>query len=832
MKPFEDYLVRSCVRAEWWEHSMDYGALKTVLKACRKRRRRAREILQRSSSVDGYVSARQWSSLLADSKMAVAAVEPGESVAHSGYALHRDTGDHDDTMDTLLDVQDALLQLATTERDEFSQCLQREWTKAIHFYETEILVHLRQLVHANAADDDAAAPESSTATSSSNTSAAAARELLDATAFLVVAVITLRQALIRYDGYTRTYHTSMPLTEWHWQRSLLAANDDNDHSTDYTATACSCHPSHYQQNSATAFPNSLHWNELRDLETVVAHRLMQQPQQAGQTADDLHQQFQLLQDLLDRTEGHVQKAVSGHIVFQDRLLGVARQYFLFGLQSYGLSMEPKLLMLRGRHLKKEIKAVAVWREQRDLPTTQKKGQSPSSRRSMWDQLEPSNILPLLLNLISCFLFMMNNYIIEPSSAYYANALGSSDALSGLLIGGAPLFALVSAVAYSYWTNYSYKAPIVFAGTLMVAGNLMYANAYSYTSMELCLLGRAVTGLGAPRVINRRYVADATPFALRTVASAAFALATALGAAMGPAIAILLDQCEFEFVLPLLGRQYFNGMTGPGFFMSLCWLIYTIAILLVFREPVRSGLDELKEREQSMKSVDDDYDDDDDNDDDEERTEVLSVMATFDNDEEDDDESKRTSAAVGTGSREKMLRHKPSLLCGCCQNLTRAVVLCMSLIFMKRIALESIVGSTSIITKNRYAWSIANVGTLHLVNGIIIIPVSAMSGWLSTYYEDRYLAVWCMSITMLGMMCLVDFSDLLVPNENDGYNEGHWLAVGPTRYIAGSLIAFSGIEACESYVASLMSKVVPSSLAVGTFNSGLLATLVGTVRTDS
>merc|ERR1712194_777344 len=54
-----------------------------------------------------------------------------------------------------------------------------------------------------------------------------------------------------------------------------------------------------------------------------------------------------------------------------------------------------------------------------------------------------------------------------------------------------------------------------------------------------------------------------------------------------------------------------------------------------------------------------------------------------------------------------------------------------------------------------------------------------------------------------------------------------LAVVPVRYISGSLIAFSGIEACESFVASLMSKVVPSALAQGTFNSGLLATLVGT-----
>jgi len=64
-------------------------------------------------------------------------------------------------------------------------------------------------------------------------------------------------------------------------------------------------------------------------------------------------------------------------------------------------------------------------------------------------------------------------------------------------------------------------------------------------------------------------------------------------------------------------------------------------------------------------------------------------------------------------------------------------------------------------------------------------------------------------------------------DSETFNEGHPMAVGPTRYVMGSLIAFSGIEACESYVASLMSKVVPSALAQGTFNSGLLATLVGT-----
>lgn len=213
-------------------------------------------------------------------------------------------------------------------------------------------------------------------------------------------------------------------------------------------------------------------------------------------------------------------------------------------------MEPKILRMKGRHLKKEMKAVAKWRETHH---------APEEDDSM--KMDPENVFPLILNLVSCFLFMCTNYIIEPSSAYYANALGSSDALSGLMIGLAPWFALVSAVLYSMWTNKCYKHPILFAGVLMTIGNFMYGCAYSYQSMEMCLVGRAIAGLGAPRVINRRYVADATPFGLRTAASAAFALATALGAALGPGMAIILDLFDFEFWLPLVGTQTFNGMTG-------------------------------------------------------------------------------------------------------------------------------------------------------------------------------------------------------------------------------------------------------------------------------
>ena len=77
------------------------------------------------------------------------------------------------------------------------------------------------------------------------------------------------------------------------------------------------------------------------------------------------------------------------------------------------------------------------------------------------------------------------------------------------------------------------------------------------------------------------------------------MATALGAALGPGMAILLDKMkEFEFYLPLLKEQYFNGMTGPGYFMALNWFIYSVCIVFFFGEPTRSGLDELRKREEA------------------------------------------------------------------------------------------------------------------------------------------------------------------------------------------------------------------------------------------
>ncbi|CAJ1965902.1 unnamed protein product [Cylindrotheca closterium] len=513
-----------------------------------------------------------------------------------------------------------------------------------------------------------------------------------------------------------------------------------------------------------------------------------------------------LESILDQTSWKQQTRKSPNR--RERVLQTVRYCFTMGRTHMGVTMEPRFLYSQVRGLKKEMKSLVVWREKMLNTSTE------DNDDSITGGMDPENVWPLILNLVSCFLFMMNNYIIEPSSAYYANALGSSDALSGIMMGMAPWFALMSAVGYSVWTNKSYYHPIVFSGILQVIGNTLYGAALGYRSMTMCLIGRGIAGLGAPRIINRRYIADSTPFAYRTLINTAFAMTTAIGAASGPGAAILLDMVpEFQFTLPILGVQSFNGMTGPGFVMALLWSLYLIVIVVSFKEPNRSGLAELKQREAKAAGADHD-----------EPLTPKGFTTVPSADDFDDDISIGSLSVASHVEESKVSKHTPLY---CIKNMNCATILCMSLIFMKRIALESIVGSTSVITKNRYAWSIRNVGALHLANGIIVIPVSVFAGWLSQFYEDRYLALWFMGITALGLLITTDLSDFVDTETYETYNYDSNFSVGPVQYVGGSLIAFSGVEACESFIASLMSKCVPSALAVGTFNSGVLATLVGT-----
>ena len=88
---------------------------------------------------------------------------------------------------------------------------------------------------------------------------------------------------------------------------------------------------------------------------------------------------------------------------------------------------------------------------------------------------------------------MNYYIVVPSSDDYAQQLNAPATLCGVIIGSMPLAALVSALVYSWWSNFSYTAPLLVSTVILMIGNLMYALALYFNSIWFLLLGRFLCG---------------------------------------------------------------------------------------------------------------------------------------------------------------------------------------------------------------------------------------------------------------------------------------------------------------------------------------------------
>jgi MFS family permease len=289
---------------------------------------------------------------------------------------------------------------------------------------------------------------------------------------------------------------------------------------------------------------------------------------------------------------------------------------------------------------------------------------------------------------------------------YVNRLGAYDAMSGTLIGMMPLAAFVSSIPYSMWTNHSFRHPFIMSCCMLIIGNLLYSLADQFGVVSVALLGRFVAGLGAPKCIIRRYMADTTPLSLRTGVNAGFGMVVAAGSAMGPAMAILLNKIDYTCYVRGLGYVTLNGLTLPGYFMACLWMTFGIIVVLTFEEPVREGLKEQKEMEARGAILG-----------------SLSNIVERSNTNMDDHSSVFSGDSSGVmhqnlNSVDQSQEDSDNLdwmarLGRFSELITLPVRICLGLLFCKVFTIESLVSATSALTKNRYKWQVQQVGLLGL-----------------------------------------------------------------------------------------------------------------------
>jgi hypothetical protein len=343
------------------------------------------------------------------------------------------------------------------------------------------------------------------------------REILELLAHCIINLMALRQCLIRYDAFARTYG-GLPILAWYMKKMRR------------------------QQNSLRKI---LFHEELNALiETFLKESMFD--------TTEFTNQLNMLKEVDHSTQKVEALASRGEVELIDSFIHTLRHSLLLGaIEDRMLSLEPTFLVERGSSLTAEMKTVSEWREKSRsllLPKSQ-------AVFSLYQYFI------LTLSILSIFFYCMNYYIVEPSSTMYVNALGAPDYISGMLIGMMPIAAMLSAIGYAIWTNYSFRYPVLVSAALMLSGNIVYASALKYNSVWVALVGRFMTGLGAPKCIIRRFMADTTPVAMRTSVNAAFAMAIAVGSALGPATAIFLNRFDFIGWVPGYGMFLVNGMTG-------------------------------------------------------------------------------------------------------------------------------------------------------------------------------------------------------------------------------------------------------------------------------
>lgn len=387
---------------------------------------------------------------------------------------------------------------------------------------------------------------------------------------------------------------------------------------------------------------------------------------------------------------------------------------------------------------------------------------------------PGSFISNQLNLLSTFLYMTNYYIVAPTSGSYAAKLGGDPALAAMIIGMTPIAALVSTVLFSWWTNHSYKAAILFASCCSLLGNFCYAMGLPRNSLTWVMVGRLLNGFGSARSINRRYIADTFSRRDRTAASAAFVTAGALGMAAGPAIASFL-----HFVTPGPNNAlslYWQVENSPGWFMMGLWTLYLVMTALYFRDPPKRKMPAVQSTAVVEMTVG-------------EQKPLLSTTAKTVSSE---------SLASETSVVQSLFLNVP-------------VMITFFIYFVLKLVLEAVLSSCSMLTSFYFDWDPSVAGFYLAGLGLLMLPANVVVSLLARRFDDRELIVALQVVMLASCLGILKMSDQYsVP-----------------QYIIASLVAFISTNALEGPNMSLLSKTIPSRWSQGIINVGLLATEAGT-----
>jgi MFS family permease len=400
---------------------------------------------------------------------------------------------------------------------------------------------------------------------------------------------------------------------------------------------------------------------------------------------------------------------------------------------------------------------------------------------------------MMLNTASAFLYLATVYAVLPTAGLYAESLGSSKGMSGVLIGAAPLAGIFSSVYFSSMSSAGFKRPLVLASALCLAGNLMYSLAASFGSLDLAMAGRLIIGLGGARAINRRYISDCAPHPQLVQRSAEFVTASALGMSLGPAMAAVVNRLPPAVVFGL----YFDHRTNGGWAMVLLWAAFLAALIRYFEELPRRPVPDLTPPPPALSSLDT----------------LESGQAPLLTAEEGGRAGYGAVPAVEEARRltrpgDVRSRASSSPLRDLLSN--KVVLFGLFVYFVIKFLCELMVSSSALVLPYFFDWSESSVGAFVATIGLLMFPANIGVSFVSLRLEEGKQLMYSLGIVMFGCLLGVPLlGSMLLP-----------------QYLLACIVLFVSTNVCEAVLMAVLARTMPTSLARGTWNSGLLATECG------
>ena len=399
---------------------------------------------------------------------------------------------------------------------------------------------------------------------------------------------------------------------------------------------------------------------------------------------------------------------------------------------------------------------------------------------------------LFLNVLSAFLYIVSIYAPISTAGEYAKSLGGTSSMSGLLIGGASFAGIFSAPVYSKLANdNNFKPSLITASSICLLGNLVYACAATFKSVWLAVAGRCIIGLGGARAINRRYISDCAPIADILKRNAEFVTASAIGMSAGPALAFLVNHFtpSKQVYEPSFLGLYFDRRTNSSWILCLAWIVYIFVLSQYFQEPAPI---------QSASRI----------------SHNESLINNYDSIEGLRDKKKSVSRMFS-----RIVKVAKELI-GVLTILApeKPVLFCLAVYFIVKMIADMLLASSSSLMEALFNkdknWADAYIASL----GLFMWPVNYLVTRLkSLQVEDRKQLESWQYVMLIGCTSMIAF----VAKQWSPMISTHLVIY----FITGTVV-FVSSNAIEAVVYPSLKRLMPDSLAEGTFNVGLLSTQAG------